>query len=327
LKFRLWSYEPLVTDIAVIVNTVGTNLNSLKRLFNSLTYDKQGLEFNVIIACETNGDEILSLLKKYGLHGYVLQTRFYNRCRTANAALRFAKGIGTRYAVILEDDLALRNLSLKRIVDRLKNEEREVACVCGFSIAAFGSEAIIHSRSLIVRLLRTLRIHYSALYRKNIKVFSLFVGCKLEPLIEVGGFDSSMEEPVVAEDYELALRLQRAGFKVLCEPRAQAYHYTKHFTKRAVRAYKDLRYLEKYLENEVYAFSKHRELLGLLEVLTHALYNSFLTPLAIVKVSRQPIHVYIKLLPHSIRGSMIGLLRGLIWSSRQLLTYRQSYSS
>jgi len=315
LGFRLWSFKPLKTDVVVIVNTVGKNLNSLRRLFNSLMYNKQDLEFNVLVACETNGNEILNLLREFDLRGYVLQTSFYNRCRTANAALRFAKTIEANYVIILEDDLVLRDLSLKRIVDRLKNEASEVACVCGISISALGSEAIIHNRSIIARLLRALRIHYSALYRKSIQIFSLFVGCKLEPLIKVGGFDSSMEEPVVAEDYELALRLQRVGFKVLCEPRAQAYHYTKHFTKRAIRAYKDPKYLEKLLENEVYAFSKHRELLGSPEVLAHTLYNSFLTPMAIVKVLKLSIREYVKLLPHSIRASMIGLLRGLMQGS------------
>jgi len=311
MEFKLWSFKPLETDVAVIINTIGTNLRFLKRLLNSLMYNKQNLKFNVIVACETNGNEILNLLKELNLHGYVLQTGFYNRCRTANVAFRFAKSIGINYVIILEDDLVLKDLSLKRIVDRLKSETAKVACVCGHSIQASGSEAIIHSKSIMARLLRALRIHYSALYRKNIQVFSLFVGCKLEPLIKVGGFDPSMEEPVVAEDYELALRLQRAGFKVLCEPRAQAYHYTKHFTKRAIRAYKDPKYLEKLLENEVYAFSKHRELLGFLEVLAHTLYNSFLTPAAIIKVLRRPMYEYIRLLPHSIQGSMIGLLRGL----------------
>ena len=66
--------EPL---ISIIINTSGTNLDALQRLLESLSkISKNGIEYELTIACETNEYEIRSLYEKYKLERRIIQTGF-----------------------------------------------------------------------------------------------------------------------------------------------------------------------------------------------------------------------------------------------------------
>jgi GT2 family glycosyltransferase len=167
-----------------------------------------------------------------------------------------------------------------------------------------------------VKVLNALRIH-NHFARKKLNVFSLTVICRKEALLKAGLFDMNVEEPIVGEDYDLAIRIQKTGFKVATVNRAKAFHYSRHAHKRTLIALdKGPRWWEMLVENDTYFFAKHYDALGF-AVVSHAIYNAFFSPLAlilrIVKLRRRiRITFLVEIFLRSIKASFIGLIKGLI---------------
>jgi GT2 family glycosyltransferase len=167
----------------------------------------------------------------------------------------------------------------------------------------------------IVKALNTLRAH-NHFARKKLNIFSLTLICRKEALLKAGLFDMSVEEPIVAEDYDLALRVQKVGYKVIVYNEAKAFHYSFHMYKRALSALsKGPQWWRKLIENDTYFFTKHCDMLGIFVVLMHAFYNAIFSPLALLlKLRRVSIKFFIKIFLYSIRGSFVGFSRGLLIS-------------
>jgi GT2 family glycosyltransferase len=194
-----------------------------------------------------------------------------------------------------------------------------VGCAYSAVINPFGSESISAKANkkivrFAVKALSTLRAH-NHFTRKKLDVFSLTMICRKETLLRAGLFDMNVEEPIVAEDYDLALKVQKAGYKVIVYNEAKAFHHSFHMYKRALSALnKGPQWWGKLIENDTYFFAKHCDMLGIFVVLMHTFYNAIFSPLALLlKLRRVSIIFFIKIFLYSIKGSFEGLVKGLLY--------------
>jgi GT2 family glycosyltransferase len=302
--------KPYVT---VVINTAGKNVASIKRLLRSIKMqDFQSYE--VIVATESNGDELEELCKQLNMNCRVIETGYWNRCMTGNVGILKSKG---RLVAVLEDDVVLEPSWLTKLVDILTSD-KSIGCVYSTVINPFGSESIsakINKKIIhfAVKALSNLRAH-SHFMKKKLNVFSLTVICRKEALLRAGLFDMNVEEPIVAEDYDLALRVQKAGYKVIVCNEVKAFHYSLHMYKRALSALnKGSQWWGKLIENDTYFFVKHHDMLGIFVVLMHTFYNAIFSPLALLlKLRRVSVMFFIKILLYSIKGSFEGFIKGLL---------------
>jgi len=301
-----------VPYVSIIVITTGKNLVNIKRLLLSIKAQNYK-DYEVIIATESNGAKLTELCISLGLNCTILETGCWNKCKTANLAIVKSKG---KLIALLEDDVELEPCWLSKMIECL-NTEKNAGCVYCVVINPLGSESITTRTSkrafhYVVRAINTLKAHY-CIARKGLKVFSLTVLCRREALLRAGVFDMNVEEPIQAEDYDLAIRIQKAGYKIMTCNEVKVRHYTRHTYKRALLTLKKgPKWWGKLVENDTYLFAKHWDLLGI-SIFTHALYNAIFTPFALIlQVKRLPgIAFFTKLFLHAIKGSFTGLIRGL----------------
>jgi len=302
--------------ISIVINTSGKNLSAIRRLLYSIKLQSYK-DYEIIIATESNGIEIRRACYELGLKCNVIETGYWNRCITGNIGILRSKG---ELIAILEDDVVLEPDWLTKMVTALVTD-KDVGCAYSAVINPFGSESLAAKTKksvvhLIVKALNTLRIH-NHFARKNLNVFSLSVICRKEALLKARLFDMSVEEPIVAEDYDLAIRVQKAGFKVITVSNAEAYHYSRHAYKRMLLALdRGPRWWEKLVENDTYFFAKHYDVLGPAVVL-HAIYNAFFSPLAVIfRVIELRRNVspkfFVEIFLRSIKGSFTGLIKGFM---------------
>jgi len=315
-----------MSKISFVIITTGRNKQGLIKLFKSLSRQKRAdYEIEIVIATESNGHELRDLA--YQLTKIpnikVVETGYWNRCRTANLAIISSEG---EFVVLLEDDVELESQWLQKMLKCI-NIGRDIGCAYPIVINPLGSESVLaksNSKVLrfMVKAINVLRVHHH-FRKKNLDVFSLTVICKREALLKAELFDMRVEEPIVGEDYDLALRIKKAGHKVIACTEAKAFHYTFHIRKRALLALKrGPKWWGKLVENNTYFFAKHYDLLGL-AVYTHALYNALLSPLALllsVKSSgvRFGVRFFIEIFLRSMKGSFTGLIRGILTRHKYL---------
>jgi GT2 family glycosyltransferase len=311
--------------ISLIIITTGKNKYSLERLFKSIAKQTcANCSYELVLATESSGFELENLAKQllpFIDDVIVVETGYWNRCRTANLAILRSKG---ELVALLEDDLELDPQWLSEVIKvfNIHKDAKSIGCVYSMVINPFGSESVIAKMqlrsplfSLIAKIINMLRVHYH-FARRNLSVFSLAVVCRREALLRAGLFDSSVEEPIVAEDYDLALRIQKSGYKIVMCSKAEVLHYTCHVYKRALLTLKKgPMWWGRIVENDTYFFAKHRDLLGIV-ILTHALYNAFISPLALIPRLKGylGLRALLELFLYSIKGSFTGLIKGALKS-------------
>lgn len=302
--------------VSIIINTTGRNLNNLRRLLNSLV-KQRFYDFEVIIACETNVDFIRSLCKEYRFKCRIIQTGFWNRCRTANIAIKMARG---KYIALLEDDLVLDKSWLESMIKVLTNPPNgNIMCVYSFVVNPLGSESLIYkvNKNFLKELIRyanILRIHNS-IKRKSIVVFSLAFICNKDVLFKVGLFDPIPEEPIVGEDYDLAIRINKLGYKIVVVKEAIAYHYSRHYSQRiSFIVEKKYSLWSTLISNEIYFFAKHIDIFGI-AILMHVIFKIFFEPLNVAyRLKLNPYDLF-KVFLYSFNGAITGLIKGIMTSS------------
>jgi len=302
-------------QVTVIVITTGLNINLIERLLQSLA-QQTFKEFEVIIACETNGNVLQNLCQSIlpSNRCIVIETGFWNRCRTANTAIMLAKG---RYVALLEDDLVLDDKWFEFMLKSFgKYSKANVACVYSKVVNPLGSESLARysqnkSLKFGMKIVHTLRVH-TALAIKRIPVFSLAVLCKRDVLIKARMFDPRPEEPIVGEDYDLAIRIYKLGYKTITCPEALAYHYSRHAIKRIQNILRiGLKWWERLIMNEIFLFAKHIDILKF-HVLAYAIYKSVFEPINVFIRLRTEFTKLLATWVYSIRGALVGLIRGAL---------------
>jgi GT2 family glycosyltransferase len=83
-----------------------------------------------------------------------------------------------------------------------------------------------------------------------------------------------VREPILGEDFDLALRIRKAGYKIIQTTRAVSYHLTMQVTKGVIKYGRDPSMLMGTYETEVYFMTKNRDVLSLKNVMSHILYRS-----------------------------------------------------
>jgi glycosyltransferase involved in cell wall biosynthesis len=267
----------------------------------------------VVIATETAGGELAQTASKHlrGVKLKVIETGYWNKCWTANKAILSSEG---DVIFLLEDDLYL---APNFIGEALKafDECPEAGCVYTKCIWVFqeGARSRGGFMGRLAKALSKLTIHESALPKMirrisnhliEVPVFTMSVACKREALLKAGLYDMKVREPILGEDFDLALRIRRAGYKVVQTTKAVSYHLTRQVSKGVARYSKDPSKLMGAYETEVYFMAKNRDVLGVANVIGHAIYRA-VEAIAWGARSRNP-----KAVLYGVAGSVKGLIRG-----------------
>ena len=268
----------------VLILTSGTKDRHIliRGLIKSLS--QQTIKPNeVIIATETAGNELMKIANEYlrDVAVKVIETGYWNKCWTANKAILSSGG---DIIFLLEDDLYLTPNFIEEALNAFK-EYPEAGCVYTNCIWVFqeGARSRGGFMGWLARALSKLSIHESALPRMvrkindhlvEVPVFTMSVACKREALLRAGLYDMRVREPILGEDFDLALRIRKAGYKIIRTTRAVSYHLTMQVTKGVIKYGRDPSMLMGTYETEVYFMTKNRDVLSLKNVMSHILYRS-----------------------------------------------------
>jgi GT2 family glycosyltransferase len=227
-----------IPEVSIIIRTTGTQykLNLLENLLRSLS--KQTIrDFELIIVCESNKNIVEETTLKYFSEFKVIETGYWNRSRTTNVGIKLACG---KYIVLLDDDYVMNERWLEAMLKCIKNSPEYVACI-GSQCESLFKEALKY-RFSIAKIFDPLSI--TSLWKKKAKVLpggliitvdfgGMHVICRREAVVEVGGCDEELNEPLVSDDLSLALKLWRKGYKnaICTSPMARVYHLEKYVTK------------------------------------------------------------------------------------------------
>lgn len=324
-----------VADLSIVIVTLGSekNLENLRRLLTSLKAHINNvlglipqLNLEILIATEQNKEKYSVLCRDIGVSCDVLEVRSFNRCFTANVAIYKAKN---NYVAILEDDLVLEEEWIQKMLEYINRaDDPKLGCIYSSVNNPLGSESIAivsqtRSRAILgalVKIVNGLRVHYH-IGRKKIRVFSLAVVCRKHSLIEAGLFDPNPTEPIVAEDYDLAIRLQKAGFRIELCPWCIAYHYSRHVQRRALLLLKRPDLYGRIAENEMYFFSKHIDTLGL-SLFSHMLWLAVVRPFdTIFRLRSLNLQLSFSILGKAFLYSIGGTIRGFAKGLKAYLWY------
>ena len=303
---------------SVIILTTGADerLPYLNRLLQSLAV--QSIKpWELIIASELSSG-LEELLKKYFCpcrNHRVLITGYWNKCKTANRAIKESRG---DVVFLLEDDLILKENFIEEML-KVFDLDPKIGCVHSRCIWVYreGLRSKGGVKGFIAKLISKLSIHESVLRRQikkinsylyEVPVFTMSVACRKEALYKAGLYDESVGEPISGEDYDLALRVRRAGYKVVLNSRAISYHFTRQVTKKATRIKEEPNYLEGINESEVYFMVKNRSMLGSNNIMLHAIYRALESIAWGIRARRASAIVY------GIHGVVKGLIKGISWS-------------
>ncbi len=313
----------------IIILTTGTDekLECLDKLLMSIS-TQTVRHFQLTIASEVLSYKLEKLLRKYFYpceDHKILATGYWNKCRTANKAIKDSKG---DIIFLLEDDLVLKEDFMEKILKTFDSDPR-IGCVYSRCIWVYpeGLRSKEGFKSFIAKLVTKLSVHGSALHKYVKKVdeglyevptFTMSVACRKEALYKAGLFDEYVEEPILGEDYDLALRVKKAGYRIVQNLDAVSYHYTKQVSKSLDIGKKDPKKFAKRYESEVYFMAKNRDVLGILHVLMHAVYRIIEGIAWSIKMSD------LKVLVYGLCYPIKGLVKGLCIKSYSMEYYGRS---
>jgi cellulose synthase/poly-beta-1,6-N-acetylglucosamine synthase-like glycosyltransferase len=306
-----------MSSISIIVSTTGLpdRLKLLSDLLFSLS--RQSIkDFELIVASEVVDAKLLEVFKE-NFHPCrkhrLIVSGLWNKCKTANKAIKESRG---DIVFLLEDDLILKENFIEELVKTFNLDPR-IGCVYSRCVWVYpeGLRSRGGLKGFIAKLISKLSIHESVLskqarkinsYLYEVPVFTMSVACKREALYKAGFYDESINEPISGEDYDLALRIRKAGYKIVQTTKAVSYHLTKQVTKGIVKYGKDPKKLMGAYETDVYFMAKNRDVLRLRNVISHAMYRA-IESIAWGVRARNP-----QTILYGIAGSLKGLLEGIM---------------
>jgi len=306
------------SGISIVILTVGTDerIRYLDQLLKSI--ERQTVKsFELIIASETSKGRLEDLLRKYFPSNEdcrILVAGYWNKCKTANKAIKEAKG---GIIFLLEDDLVLRE---NFIEEMLKTFDLDPKIGCVYSQCMWVYPEGLRSKGgikgFVARLISKLSIHESVLprhvkkideYLYEVPVFTMSVACRKDVLLKIGLYDESVNEPISGEDYDLALRIRRSGYKIVQNVKAVSYHHTRQVSKKLSHLSTNPEYLRGLNKSEVYFIVKNRNMLGFCSTLLHVAYR-ILESIAWASRTRRP-----STLIYGVTGTIEGLAKGLMF--------------
>ena len=300
---------------SMIVLTTGTDdrLPYLDKLIRSISIQTTKPR-ELVVASETSSDKLIELFGKHfnrAENHRIIATGCWNKCKTANRTIRRSRG---SIVFLLEDDLVLEEGFVEQILGTFDLDPL-IGSVYSRCIWVYpeGANSAKGLKGLLARLVSRLSLHKSLLPRKvkklgnrlyEVPVFTMSVACRREALYSAGLYDENIAEPISGEDYDLALRIGRAGYRIVLNTDAVSYHFTRQVHRRSLKLAKDPKYLMGLNESEVYFMTKNREVLGVY-VLPHAIYRILESVAWAIRTKSVKAPVY------GISGALKGLARGL----------------
>jgi len=302
---------------SLVILTTGTNerLTDLSKLLCSIS--KQAVEpSELIIASEATSPELEKLLEKYFCpceNHKIISTGYWNRCKTANEAIRKARG---SIIFLLEDDLILKDNFIEEMAKSFDSKTR-IGCV--YSRCSWVYHEGLRNRAgikgFMAKIVSTLSIHQSILskqtkrldhYLCEVPVFTMSVACRREALYKAGLYDENVSEPISGEDYDLALRIRKAGYRIVMNAKAISHHFTRQVTKRVTKIHDSAKYLSDLNESELYFVTKNRDILGVHHVMLHVAYRALESIAWAVRAKNAKASIY------GIAGTLRGFAKGLL---------------
>jgi len=302
--------------VIILTTGMGERLRYLDGLLSSLS--RQTVKpSELIVASEVSNDGLRRLLGKYFCScesHRVIATGYWNKCKTANKAIRESTG---EIIFLLEDDLELKDDFIEEMLKTFSLDSR-IGCVYSKCIWVYpeGLRSKGGIKGFVARLISRLSIHESVLprhvkkineYLYEVSVFTMSVACRKDVLLKIGLYDESVNEPISGEDYDLALRIRRSGYKIVQNVRAVSYHHTRQVSKKLSHLSMNPEYLRGLNESEVYFIVKNRNMLGSCSTLLHVAYR-ILESIAWASRTRRP-----STLIYGVAGTIEGLAKGLMF--------------
>jgi len=302
----------LPSEVSVVILSTGSRdrIKFLEHLLGSLA-NQSFRGFETVLVVEEMSKELEGLISRFdSIKPRVLATGYWNKCRSMNEAVR---RVESSILVLLEDDLILKPDFVEEILKPFSDER--VGCVYSKCIWVF-SESVKRSENFagsIARALSKLSVHehLSRMVRRvgdhlyEVPVFTMSVACRRDVLIKAGLWDESVEEPIQGEDYDIALRIIKLGYKIVQNMRAVSYHFTRQTTKRFLKLKRDPRYIMGLNYSDTYFIAKNADLLGLATALSHTIYRVLESVFWATKVGDVGIPLY------GVAGALLGSVRGL----------------
>jgi GT2 family glycosyltransferase len=272
----------------------------------------------VIIATETAGGELAKIASEYlgNTNFRVIETGYWNKCWTANKAILESKG---DIVFLLEDDLYLAPNFIEEVLKAFE-EYPEAGCVYTKCIWVFreGARSKGGLTGLLAKTINKLSIHESVLPKMikkinehlvEVPVFTMSVACRREALLKAGLYDMRVKEPILGEDYDLALRIRKTGYRIIQTTNAVSYHLTKQVSKGIIKYGKDPAKLMGTYETEVYFVAKNKDVLGTVNVINHVAYRVIEAVAWGVKTGNFKVAFY------GIAGSIKGFIKGCLFAN------------
>jgi glycosyltransferase involved in cell wall biosynthesis len=272
----------------------------------------------VVIATETAGGELAKIASEYlgNTDFKVIETGYWNKCWTANKAILESKG---DIVFLLEDDLYLAPNFIEEVLKAFE-EYPEAGCVYTKCMWVFreGARSRGGLMGWLAKTVSKLSVHESVLPKMvkkindhliEVPVFTMSVACRREVLLKAGLYDMRVKEPILGEDYDLALRIRKRGYKIMQTTKAISYHLTKQVSKGITKYNKDPAKLMGTYETEVYFVAKNRGVLGTVNVINHVVYRVIEAIAWGVKTGNFKVAFY------GIAGSIKGFMKGCLFAN------------
>ncbi|RKY29996.1 MAG: hypothetical protein DRP74_07850 [Candidatus Omnitrophota bacterium] len=281
-----------MTKVTVVIRTTGeeSKLKLLRVTVTSLA-KQEFKDFNLIVVTYKNKEFIEKLLReRLPQHRYkVIVSPIRNRCFQSNLGIKLAD---SEYVAIIDDDMVLDSNWLGTMINIITYSSPKVACICSpvyplskiKGLSSHDTYAVLplyqQFLEFFKRILKTLSIT-STFWPKNTKILSKKVKeiptipsncmvCRRKALIDVGFYDTSLQEPLRGDDYDLGFRLRKSGYKILSYDSIKAFHIENYLVKWLG---KDSRFFMNMTLTEFYVIIKHREFIGSYLILLQMLYR------------------------------------------------------
>jgi GT2 family glycosyltransferase len=308
-------------QVSVVIRTTGTRykLPLLGNLLRSLSRQTVR-DFELIIVCESNKEAIEKLVSKYFDKFKVIETGYWNRARTTNVGIKIASG---EYVVLLDDDYTMDEKWLETMLGYIKDSPPYIACI-GSACESVFKEALKYKFSIVKIFEKALSI--ASLWEKKAKVLpnglivtvdfgGMHVICRRKSVVEVGGCDEELNEPMVGDDSSIALKLWRKGYKNAVCPMAKVYHLERYVSKQIG---KPISYYEGMAYSDAYIHMKYFDIIGF-----HAFFQIIYRILWGLAYSLRCRNL--KILVFVLRGVILGFIRGFLRYKRTIASSSPLY--
>lgn len=239
------------TQISIIIPTLHRKESLIRLIDRLLPQMSSEVEVIIVEQGDNNGQEFLRYAKKHEVRVKYIFTDQHNTARAKNVGALKAMGM---YFIFFDDDVLPHKDVIKNL---LKNfSDATIGCVAGRAITPSQKLDLQNRNVGRISPWGTFSDGYSSTIRQYIDTP---VGCNMAfsrtAFEKVGGFDERYTA-AIREESDLALRLIKAGYRVVFDPTAVVTHLQEP-TGGGRKTEGRMSWYFNFLSNETYFFLKH----------------------------------------------------------------------